>query len=294
MADAYPSFTIGSWQTNVVDATGVRWWATSLDYADGPNVRLNQTDKPFGDGAFRIRSFRATRTMTIQGGTECPDRGSAMRAADTLKSLFPAGSQQTLIVDDGITVRQCTVELAANPKVSFQGPVSFDFQLPLSAVDPRMYDPTAMNAVTNLPTPGASGLNWAPTATGGLNWAPAASAGLNWGSVNSTGTIGLVNPGSASTWPTFTLTGPLYQPVITDVATGRTLAYTDQLATSNDFLVITNSPFNRGIYLQGTIDRYPLMSSVQWMEIPAGGTLTVSLSGIGSGQLQASWNPAYW
>lgn len=292
--DYYPSFTIGSWQTGVIDTTGVRWWATSLDYADGPGVRLNQTDKPFDDGAFRIRSFRATRAITIQGGTECPDRNSAVKAAGTLKALFPAGSQQTMLVDDGIAVMQCTVELAGAPKVSFQGPASFDFQLPLSAVDPRMYDPTAQTAVSNLPTPGASGLNWSPTASAGLNWSPTASAGLDWGTVAGNGTITMSNPGSASTWPTFTLTGALYQPVITDVSTGRTLAYTDQLATSSDFLVINNSPFNRGVLLQGTIDRFPLMSSVQWMEIPAGGSLTVALSGIGTGQLQAQWNPAYW
>lgn len=291
---AYPSFTIGTWQTNIADSLGVTWWATSPDYAAGAGVRLNQTDKPFGDGAYRIRSFRAKRTITIQGGTECPDRNSAVAAANRLKALFPSGSQQTLTIDDGVALRQCTVELADIPKVSFQGPASFDFQLPLSAADPRMYDPAAMSAVTNLPSPGASGLNWSPTASAGLNWSPTASAGLDWGSVSSNGTIGLANPGSASTWPVFTLIGPLYQPVITDIATGRTLAYTGQLATSSDFLVITNSPFNRGIYLQGIIDRYPLMSSVQWLDIPAGGTLTVSLSGVGSGQLQASWNPAYW
>lgn len=290
----YPSFTIGSWQTNVTDTTGVTWFATSSDYANGPGVRLNQTDKPFDDGSFRIRSFRAARTVTIQGGTECPDRFRAVTAANTLKALFPSGTQQTMLIDDGIAIRQCTVELADSPKVAFQGPVSFDFQLPLSAVDPRLYDTTLLTAVTTLPTPGATGLNWSPTASAGLNWSPSASAGLDWGSVSSNGTITLTNPGTAATYPKFVLTGPLAQPVITDVATGRTLAYSDQLPTSSDFLVIDCNPFTRTVALQGITDRFPLMSSAQWMEIPAGGSLTVALSGVGSGQLQASWRPAYW
>jgi hypothetical protein len=292
--DYYPSFTIGSWQTGVIDTNGVRWWASSPDYADGPGVRLNQTDKPFADGAFRIRSFRASRTITIQGGVECPDRYSAVQAANTLKALFPAGGQQSMLVDDGIATRTCTVELAANPKVSFMGPVSFDFQLPLSAVDPRMYDTATLTGATTLPTPGATGLNWSPSASAGLNWAPSATGGLDWGSVSSNGALAMANPGTASTWPTFTLVGPLINPVITDIATGRTLAYNGTLVTSSDYLVINCNPFNRGVKLQGQIDRFPLMTSANWMEIDAGGSLTVALSGAGSGQLQASWNAAYW
>lgn len=295
MVLAYPSFTIGAWQTLVADSTGVTWWASSPDYADAPGVRLNQTDKPFSDGAYRIRSFRASRKITIQGGVECANRPLAVAAADRLKALFADGTQQTMYVDDGISTRQCLVELADIPKVSFQGPSSFDFQLPLVAADPRMYDTTTQTAVTNLPTPGASGLNWAPTASAGLNWAPSASAGLDWGSATSTGQITMVNNGSASTWPVFTLVGPLYSPAITDNSTGRTLAYTQNLIGSSDYLVIDNNPFTRSVLLQGTVDRLPLMSSAQWMEVPPGGSLTVTLSaGFGSGQLQASWRNAYW
>lgn len=293
MALAYPSFTIGTWQTNVTDTTGVTWWASSPDFDDGPGVRLNQTDKPFSDGVFRIRSFRASRKITIQGGIECANRSLAVAARDTLKGLFTDGSQRALTVDDGVAVRQCLVELADVPKVSFQGPASFDFQLPLAAADPRMYSIATLTGVTNLATPGASGLNWSPTASAGLNWAPAASAGLDWGSVTSNGQIGMANPGTASTFPTFTLTGPLYHPIITDISTGRQIAYQDELFTG-DTVVISCNPFTRAVTLNGSVDRFPMLSSAQWMEIPAGGSLTVALSGIGAGQLQASWNPAYW
>lgn len=291
---AYPSFTVGSWQTNIIDTTGVTWWGSSPDYGNGPSVRTNITEKPYGDGAFRIRSFRPSRTITIQGAAECPTRNACMAAADMLKGLFQDGQQRVLTVDDGVSTRTCTVELAAEPKVAFAGPASFDYQLPLIAADPRMYSTATMTAITTLPTPGATGLNWSPTASAGLNWAPSASAGLDWGSVSSNGRLSMANPGTASTWPVFTLIGPLISPVITDVSSGNTFAYTDYLATSADYLVITNSPFNRGVMLQGTTDRFPLMSSTQWMEITAGGSLTVALSGAGSGQLQATWNPAYW
>ena len=292
----YPSFTIGSWQTAVTDTFGVTWFGYSTDYADGAGVRLNQTPKPFSAGAFRVRSFRDTKKITIQGGIECGNRPTAIAAADRFKALFPDGTQQPLYVDDGVSTRQCLVELADVPKVSFQGPASFDFQLPLSMVDPRFYDTTTQTAVTNLPTPGASGLNWSPTASAGLNWAPSASAGLDWGSSTSTGQITMVNNGSASTFPVFTLVGSLGFPItITDNATSRALTYTQTLNGPSDFLMIDNNPFTRSVLLQGNVDRLPLMSSAQWMEIPAGGSLTVTLSaGFGSGQLQASWRNAYW
>jgi hypothetical protein len=84
-------------------------------------------------------------------------------------AIFPAGSQQTLVIDDGIGPKQANVELTAEPKVGFWADATgFDWQLQLTAVDPVYYDTTVQSGSTTLPTPGAVGLDW--STGGGLNW----------------------------------------------------------------------------------------------------------------------------
>jgi tail protein len=285
----YPTYTIDSWAGGVVDNFGAMWGVSSQDVSSAPGVKLRTSEKPNGPGAYRSGSNRAAKTINLSGWCKVANRAEARTARDRLLSLFPTGAQSLLTVDDGINPKQILVELASDIKIAFTGsPWFFQWQMSLYANNGRFYDLAGQSATTTLPASG-SGLDW--STGGGLDWST--GGGLNWGSVSSNGTLSMTNIGSADTWPVFTLNGPIALPTITDSATGNVLQYGISLATG-ETLVIDNSPFTRSVLLNGTTDRFGVMTSAQWIKVAAFSTTTVVLGGAGSGTLSATWKNASW
>lgn len=294
---ATPTYAIGNLLINATDGNGVSWGVNPggvQGWFDGPGVKLNQAQWPRYDGSARSQSFRDVRAITLTGWGKAPTRAAAQAARDAFTGNFAGGGQYTLTVaDDGATpgdraqTRFAIVELGDAPKCTpAANGCEFDWQLILSAVDPRKYDVSTRTGLTTLPM-FSGGLDW--TTGGGLSWP------LNWGSTVSNGTFGLANPGTADTWPVFTLTGPLTTPTITRQDTGQTLAYNDTLAVG-DVAVITSSPYNRSTVLNGVIDRSGVISTAQWFSIDPGSLATIVLSSAtsGAGSLSGLINPAYW
>lgn len=493
----YPTYTIGSWAANVDDDFGCRWVVTSQTLYGGSGRKTHTQERPFGTGAYRARSYLAGRSDLLQGWCQAPDRASARAAQDRFKALFPSGGQDVLLLDDGISPRQLTVEAAeAAPKCEpWADAQGFDWQLPLLSADPRWLDTTVRSAVTTVGSASTDGLNWGPpdpmfvnvgaasegsnaprtpgmppgilagdpllcfaairnsgagtpdqpagyttlvdgsnmrlfgkiydgsegpptvtftggvsgatnhaqmaalrgvglsvlgspatllnasaqdvaypslaapsvglatilylgwkqntwagaglatgaateigdisTATGngaaivwdflfqgrdpaavssgvfsitggasaisrgavvalapaggGLDWAT--GGGLNWGVSGSSGLLTIDNPGTALTWPVFTIVGPITNPSITNPANGAVIAYSG-LVDTGQTLVIDTNPFTRSVTLNG-IDRSGFLSSAQWIEIPAGGAVALQFAGTGIGSCTATWQYAY-
>ncbi|MFD5089317.1 hypothetical protein ACFWMR_01855 [Amycolatopsis thailandensis] len=284
----WPTYTIGTWAANVDDDLGCRWVVEKQTLNDGIGRKTHTSERPFGMGAYRSRSYPAARTGLIQGYCQAPDRASRVTARDRLMSLFPAGGQALLVVDDGVAPRQLLVELDSDVLKCdvWKTGEGIDWQLPLIATDPRWLD-TTMQVAGPFTVGGvvADGLDWG---SGGLDWA---NGGLDWGSSGNGGVLSLTNPGSAPTWPVFTVVGPLVNPALTNPVTGDVIAYTGTVEAGQT-LVIDTSPFTRSVALNG-VDRSGLLASAQWIEIPPGGQVTVQFSGAGAGTVTASWRYAY-
>lgn len=288
-----PVYAVGAWSANVDDDFGCRWVVSpGQNVNDGPGVKTHITDKPFGVGSFRAKSYRAGRSIIMTGWCKAPDRVTREAARARFLSLFPAGDQATLSVADGISTRLITVELADIPKATvWPSGNGFDWQLPLYAADPRYLDALVNPASASAGGASTDGLDWTGAGAGGLDWTGGGTGGLDWGTSASGGVLTMTNAGSATAYPLFTITGPINAPIISDPGNGRTLAYSG-LVDVGQTLVIDTSPFTRKVQLNG-IDRMGLMTSAQWISIPAGGTVTVSFAGSGSGILTAQWQNAY-
>lgn len=297
---ATPTYAIGSLTFNVTDVNGVTWVvAATQGWFDGPPMRLNQTPLPYYDGAFRAPSYRSPRAITLQGWCRAPSKQAAQSARDSFLGLFATGVQLQLTVADDSQTRTATVELADVPKATPAGTGSeFDWQLVLSAVDPRKYG-APVSATTGLPAVAQTGLVWGtpPGSGAGLTWGtpPGSGAGLVWGNLASNGLVTVSNAGTADAWPVFTITGPVTAPSITDSA-GNLLAWSGPALLSTDTLVITSSPFGpRSVLLDGGDNRASL-TTAQWAPIPAGTSKTFQFQGTSSGSpsLTVSVSPAYW
>ncbi len=291
----WPTYTIGSWAANVDDDAGARWVVTAQTLSNGVGRKTHFSERPFGMGAYRDRSYPTARAGMIQGWCQAQDRAGRVAARDRLMALFPDGDQALLVVDDGISQRQLLVELDAEaPKCEvWQTGEGFDWQLPLYAADPRFLDAAARSVSTTIGTAASDGLDWNAGSPGGLDWTAGSPGGLDWGTSGSGGLLTLANPGSEITWPTFTITTPstLTNPVLTNPATGDVLAYNGTI-DAGQTLTIDCSPFTRSVTLNG-IDRSGALSSAQWIDIPAGRTTTVQAAGTGSGTITATWRYAY-
>ncbi|RSM60587.1 hypothetical protein DMH03_17720 [Amycolatopsis sp. WAC 01376] len=283
-----PVYSIGGWSANVDDDFGCRWVVTAQTLNSGSGRKLHVTERPFGMGAYRARSYSAARSDTLRGWCQAPDFAGAAAARDRLLGLFPDGAQLALVKSDGISARQLLVELDADaPKLDgWADAQGFDWQLPLYAADPRWLD-TAVQTAGPFTVGGAAtdGLDWG---TGGLDWA---NGGLDWGTSGNGGVLSLNNLGTAPTWPVFTIVGPLTNPTFTNPATGDVIAYTGTVEAGQT-LVIDTSPFTRSVALNG-VDRFGFLASAQWIEIPPGGQVTVQFSGTGAGTVTATWQYAY-
>lgn len=291
----WPTYTIGAWAANVDDDNDCRWVVEAQTLNDGVARKTHTNERPFGMGAYRNRSYPAARTGMIQGWCQAPDRPGRVAARDRLMALFPDGDQALLVVDDGIGSRQLLVELDTDiPRCTvWKTGEGFDWQIQLYAADPRFLETAVRTVSTTIGTASSDGLDWTAGSPGGLDWTAGSPGGLDWGSSGGGGLLTLANPGSAITWPVFTITTAtsIANITLTDPATGDVIAYTGTVE-SGQTLTIDCSPFTRAVTLNG-IDRASALSSAQWIEVPAGGTTTVQVAGTGAGTVTATWQYAY-
>lgn len=289
-----PTYTIGSWAANVDDDYFCRWVVTSQTLHSGAERKMHTTERPFGMGAYRARSYLGARSDTLQGWCQAPDFAGAAAARDRLLSVCTDGAQATLVKYDGLSSRQLAVELdAAAVKIEpWSDAQGFDWQVPLYVADPRWLDTTIQTAgPASVGGASTDGLDWAAGSPGGLDWNAGSPGGLDWGLSGVGGVLALANTGTTATWPVFTITGPVLNPSFTNPDTGDVIAYTGSVDLGQTLVIDTN-PFSRSVQLNG-IDRFGFLASAQWIEIPAAGQVTVQFAGAGVGTVIATWRNAY-
>ncbi|MEV8615695.1 hypothetical protein AB0383_48720 [Amycolatopsis sp. NPDC051373] len=285
-------YTIGSWSANVDDDQGCRWVIEpggASFVSDGLGRKTHTVDRPFGSGAYRSRSYPDARAGTLQGWCDAGTREARVAARDRLFGIFPEGGQALLVVDDGISPRQITVELdAAVPRCAIrQDGRGFAWQLPLYAADGRLLSTTERSASATLATGSTDGLDWA---NGGLDWT---SGGLDWGTSGANNVMVLANGGTAPTWPLLTITTPssLQNPAWTDPVTGAVLGYTGTIVAGQT-LRIDCSPFSTSPVTLDGIDRTGALGSAKFITLPPGSSRAFQFTGLGAGTTVATWRDA--
>lgn len=287
-----PQWTIGDLTINATDANGVDWILTKETgwFASSP-PKPQRSAKTAATGSFRSQNYRGERIISLEGEMIAPTIAALRTAQHQLAGQLGDPSQlyQLACLEETGTLT-ASVELDGPILITPISYLSCSWSLQLAAPDPHKYAATA-SVLSTLLASGVGGLNWSP----GLDWAT--GGGLNWGTVGATGVIAAQNPGTANAWPTYTVnagTG-LTNPAITNSATGQVLKWTGTLA-SGDVLVISTSPFNRFVTVNGA-DRRPFLTSAQWFPLTAGTTTSVAFAAdsySATASMQASWYAAYF
>lgn len=276
-----PVFTVDGWSGNTVDDDGVEWWVTSENgWSSTPPVRVELVNRPQRDGAFDAPSFRGARVITLDGTAIAPDIGTKERARDRLAAVLADGSRLVeLVVHEHLVTRRALVRLSAPTKIADTTPYTFDWSLQLTAPDPIRYGVAQHSALCGLPQPGA-----------GLGF-PLVTWPLDFG-VSVEGSMALVNAGTVTTWPVWTVTGPCNQPVIRHATSGQALGFGLSLL-EGDVLVVDVAA--RTIRLNGASRRAALLPGSAWFGL-APGTTGVEFDAVRTDTpavLSATWRDAW-
>lgn len=230
LLDDDPLWTVEDMVFNAVDSAGVRWWVTLVEgWRSGAPLRVSGEDRPQTDGAFDAPSYRSARTIMIQGVAVAPDAVAAELAVDRLKALLTdMTGLKPLTAHELTRARMAHVRLASEVRAELAGGRrEFDYQVTFLAPDPRLYSAEATVVALALPE---------TTTTGGFT-APFTAPFTSLTPEGSTGEQTVVNAGTLPVFPTVTIAGPVTDPVLENVTTGRSLRLSYTVAAGDHLLV---------------------------------------------------------
>ncbi|MER7014566.1 hypothetical protein ABT324_24340 [Saccharopolyspora sp. NPDC000359] len=253
-----------------IDAEGREWLVTNdTGWFDGPAPRTDRTARS-GDGSFRGRAHRDERIITLEGVCACPSVESRRAAQRLITGICPDGGRlyELVGIEDGHRLA-ADVEPDSAPTTAPISDTAFRWSVQFAAPDPRLYGPWESTS-TGMAMPGDGGVDASPLGV------DASEPGVHAGEMANTGVARITNGGNAPTSPLLTIRGPIVRPVVRNVDTGTSLAYSGTLGPA-EFLLINTGPFTARGYpgyqplLGGTANRRSLLTrDGPWPEIPPG------------------------
>jgi hypothetical protein len=273
----WKGITLGGQGSYIV--TEVTGWDEMPGLTDMSVSRVRGHGKHLGD------QFSQSRIVTVSG-TIVDDPG----LRDTLATALQDATVVTSALDTlTLTVfgRQLSTDARVTRRMVSAGATyevgAIPFALQWECPDPLRYDVAQTVGPVGLPTSG-----------GGLVY-PLAYP-LDYGTTSTPGMLSLTNTGTADTSVLFTVTGSLPLGFEISSATGQRLTYPDPLFSGD---VLTLDTATGAVLLGGTADRRNSLTVADWMQVPAGGSLSVRFSSLGgaydaAATLTATMRPAYW
>lgn len=274
---------------HVRDADGLTWVLVKLTgwnggaSVDGPTQR-----RPGAHGLFAERAWRGGLSPIVDGAVYGP-RPAVSRAVLQLSALLADGRLGEMTVTD-LGPLTAGVRLAAEPLIDDAAGTAARFQFQLLAPDPLRYGPPT-SVQTPFPAP-AGGLAY-PLYTDG---AGATTGWLDYGEYGHTGRVTVSNPGTADTWPQFTVAGEVDAAgfEIARVRTADRLVFPGPVPAGST-LVLDSA--TGAVLLDGFADRGGLLTHRGWAPIPAGGSAEYAFIPRGADLgafLTVTARPAFW
>lgn len=248
-----------------------------------PDVRFDKTNRARGHGSHPSPVWADERTVTVEGRCWSEDNRDALLHELKRHMTFAAAPEPLTVTVAGRTLTAGAQLLRCDPSLVSQqwGMGRFGWVAQWRCPDPLRYaDP--QSAATGLPTSG-----------GGLTYP--LTYPLEYGALGATGQIVLSNPGTADAPITFTVSGPL--PMGFELSAGQDrLRYPVEMPAGQ---LLTINTGTGTVLVEGTADRRANLTLADWMQVPAGGSLTVQFTSLGgayddAAQLAATWSSAWW
>lgn len=264
--------TLAGHPVSGVDAEGVDWRIRPNveGWWGGAPVSHRVTDKPAAPGVWIGTSSHSARSVTLAGVLVGPTQQAVAAALDTLNALADL-DDAPLQVETPAGVRIAWVRRDSETLTSWASDLAVTFSVSLIAADPRLYGPVQRTVV--LPVSQVGGIRYPLTYP------------LRYHGVGAQSSTLLVNAGNAAAPVRLVAHGPLPDGVRV-VLGSRTLAF-DMPLFAGQSVVLDGRSRTASI---GGVDMSQHLSRREWVDVPAGGSLRVSLVGrTGGGWVDVEW-----
>lgn len=248
-------------------------------------LRVQDDTRGYNDGMFSGTDFLAGRTITISMLTLSGNGNTAQKNYELLEAAIQPQSTGTTVLQFQLSpatgLQRINARLRVNttsvtPEFTF-GYISS--QLQFFAPDPKYYDDTLQTASLNVSNPLGRTYN--------------RIYNLTYGGGSYATTTSVTNSGTWTTYPTITLTGPIYNATLGNSTQGNFITITGQI-TNTDTVVIDLD--QKLITKNGAAARNLVAGGSNWFNAPVGtsqfyltGTNTVA----GTTSATISWRNAY-
>jgi hypothetical protein len=251
---------------------------------DLPDITSYDQARSRGHGDHTGSQYARARIVTVSGSIASPT------ARNTLARALIAGSPVETDLLEDLSIQTFGQVLTAGARLIRRSlPVGENyaagvvpFALQWKCPDPLRYGAPQPPISTGL-----------PTSTGGLVYP--LTYGLTYGTAGNPGQVALTNPGTADAAIVFTVTGGLSSGFEVSAA-GQRITYPYEVPAGQTLVIDTAAG---SALVEGTADRRGYLTNSDWMQVPAGGSLTVQFTSLGgaydpAATLTASTRPAYW
>lgn len=214
-----------------VDSYGCEWHTTFQDVAglfDGVASTLRTENKAMTGGWYGNLPRLQGRTITIEGHIIGRCTESCINAWNAFKSVLDT-DEMLLTARLGDIGRQARVWQAASaPLIKWDGVNILRFSLGLTSLSPFLYGLDSVSDSTGL-----------PNSSGGMLFpyrfeeAGVALSSWKWSETVTSGNVGLLNVGTAPSPVMIRIDGPVVNPQVVHVGSGRTIAFGTSLGSGH-------------------------------------------------------------
>lgn len=206
-----------------VDDNGCEWHVTFQDVSglfDGVASTLKTSEKAMTDGWYGNLPRLQGRTITIEGHIIGRCTESCINAWDAFKSVLDIGGM-LLTARLGNISRQVQVwQSGSAPLIKWDGVNILRFSLGLASLSPYLFGLDSVSGVSNL-----------PSSSGGMQFpycfegADGSSSSWMWSEHIVSGQVALTNVGTAPSPVMIRIDGPVTDPQVLHVGSGRVMAF---------------------------------------------------------------------
>lgn len=227
-----------------------------------PAPRAVTDVKPNDHGAVDATNYYGPRSIELSGYVVATSFDAMWDAVDELKGKLALGSSHTFkfqrqgrSFEEQVIMRvDSSVDILAKPMPS----PMIEWGVSLFCADPRLYSATLSTGSYDPTTSGTAGLVFPLTFP------------LGFGSAGAGAYLTVDNQGNVDSPPTFTIQGPVTNPIIDNDSIGKSIYCTSLALTSSDYLTISTA--DKTVYLNGTTSRPDLIDASQtvWFNLQPG------------------------
>jgi len=262
--------------------------ASITGWEDIPTGRIDEVPRANAHGSHDAPVWASARNPVVEGYCVSDADRNSLLAGLASGGIRPGGDASTgtlTVTFAGRTLSANARLLRAGTTLRNWGVGHFGWQIEWWAADPLRYDTT--RTATTAP----------PTDAGGMVFPLFDSTSLlGFGGLSTPGLLVLDNPGTADTWPVFTVTGPLIGGFeLVELTTGRRIRFERDVPDGVPVVLTTKTA---AVTYDGVPGYDGELTAADWWPVPAASTRTVQLNPLGTpdptATLAAAWAPAYW